>query len=309
MTDPGSTPSHLQTIVAATDLSETAKVGVRWATEIARDHASRLHLIHAISLSGLAMDYVSVQADLHEKLRQAAEEKLAELAEAARARIDEVDWAVEVGEPSGVITRAAEKLCAGLVVVGTRGLRGLDHLLLGSTAERVVQRANCPVLTVHPQDADRERPVRRILVATDLSDESRRAAEWSLSLLAEVPEESEVYLLHSYHVPYEFGVEGAYGSAAAGLQLWKDVDIDVRARLDKFAEPLRRNGVEVNILAIEGYPPEVIVDQAELLKVDLVAMGTHGRTGLSHVLLGSTAERVVQKAACPVLTVRRESPC
>ncbi|MGB6995571.1 MAG: universal stress protein, partial [Thermoanaerobaculia bacterium] len=100
-----------------------------------------------------------------------------------------------------------------------------------------------------------------------------------------------------------------YGSAAAGLQLWKGVDIDVRTRLDKFAEPLRRNGIEVNILAIEGYPPEVIVDQAEFLKVDLVAMGTHGRTGLSHVLLGSTAERVVQKAACPVLTVRREPPC
>ncbi|MGB6001364.1 MAG: universal stress protein, partial [Thermoanaerobaculia bacterium] len=132
---------------------------------------------------------------------------------------------------------------------------------------------------------------------------------WSLSLLAEVPEEPEVFLLHAYHVPYEFGVEGAYGSAAAGLQLWKGVDIDVRTRLDKFAEPLRRNGIEVNILAIEGYPPEVIVDQAEFLKVDLVAMGTHGRTGLSHVLLGSTAERVVQKAACPVLTVRREPPC
>ena len=309
MTDPEPTPSHLRTVVAATDLSETAKIGIQWATEIARDHGSRLHLIHGISLSGLAMDYVSIQADLHEKLRQAAEEKLAELAEEARTRIDEVDWAVEIGEPSGVITRTADKLCADLIVVGTRGLRGLDHLLLGSTAERVVQRANCPVLTVHPQDADRERPVRRILVATDLSEESKRAATWSLSLLAETPEESEVFLLHSYHVPYEFGVEGAYGSAAAGLQLWKNVDIDVRARLDKFAEPLRRNGVEVNILAIEGYPPEVIVDQAETLKVDLIAMGTHGRTGLSHVLLGSTAERVVQRAACPVLTVRREPAC
>ena len=121
MTDPETAPSHLQTIVAATDLSETAKVGVRWATEIARDHGSRLHLIHGISLSGLAMDYVSVQADLHEKLRQAAEEKLAELAEEARTRIDEVEWAVEIGEPSGVITRTAEKLCADLIVVGSSG--------------------------------------------------------------------------------------------------------------------------------------------------------------------------------------------
>jgi nucleotide-binding universal stress UspA family protein len=309
MTGPDSAPSHLQTIVAATDLSETAKVGIHWATEIAHDHGSRLHLVHGISLSGVAMDYVTIQAELHEKLRQAAEEKLEELAAGARASVTEVGWSVEVGEPSGVITRTANNLCADLIVVGTRGLRGLDHLLLGSTAERVVQRADCPVLTVHPQDADRERPLRRILVATDLSDESRRAAEWSLSLLAEMPEESEVFLLHSYHVPYEFGVEGAYGSAAAGLQLWKDVDIDVRTRLEKFAEPLRRNGVEVNILAIEGYPPEVIVDQAEYLKVDLIAMGTHGRTGLSHVLLGSTAERVVQRATCPVLTVRRQPPC
>lgn len=309
MTDPESAPDHLKTIVAATDLSETAGIGVRWATEIAHDHGSGLHLLHAVNLSGLAMDHTSMQADLHEKLRQAAEERLAELAAEARKRVERVECVVEFGEPSSAITRTASELCADLIVVGTRGLRGLDHLLLGSTAERVVQRAACPVLTVHPQDADRQRPVRRILVATDLSEESRRAAEWSLSLLAETPEESQVFLLHSYHVPYEFGVEGAYGSAAAGLQLWKGVDIDVRKRLDKFAAPLRRNGIEVKLLAIEGYPPEVIVDQAELLQVDLVAMGTHGRTGLSHVLLGSTAERVVQKATCPVLTVRRESAC
>jgi nucleotide-binding universal stress UspA family protein len=60
----------------------------------------------------------------------------------------------------------------------------------------------------------------------------------------------------------------------------------------------------VESVAREGYPPEVIVEAARELDVDLVAMGTHGRTGLRHLLLGSNAERVIEHAPCPVLTVR-----
>ena len=72
------------------------------------------------------------------------------------------------------------------------------------------------------------------------------------------------------------------------------------------AEELRQQGFEVATLAREGFPPEVILGEAEAAGADLIAMGTHGRTGLAHLVLGSTAERVVQRANCPVLTVRSE---
>jgi len=148
--------------------------------------------------------------------------------------------------------------------------------------------------------------VRRILAATDFSDEATSALEISLHLLGGGPDEATVYLLHAYHVPYEFGPDSVYGSAAAGMQLWKNAEGDVRRKLEQVALPYRDAGLRIEVLAVEGYPPEIIVDMAAELKADLVVTGTHGRTGLAHIVLGSTAERVIQKSPCPVLTYRRQ---
>ena len=71
------------------------------------------------------------------------------------------------------------------------------------------------------------------------------------------------------------------------------------------ARTLGREGLAVETVAREGYPPDTIIDQADEVGADLIALGTHGRTGLAHLLLGSTAERVVQHARCPVLTVKK----
>lgn len=303
-TFPSPTPSP-RTVVAATDLSETAAIGICWASEIAADHGSRLYILHALSLSGWAMDYVEIDAGIRARIAESARERLAEIAEMPRQMGIEVSWEVRNGAPSEIIAAAVQRLEAGLVVVGTRGIRGLDYLLLGSTAQRVVQRAACPVLTVHPQDADRERPIRRILAATDFSDEAESAVAASLALLGGSPADTEVVLLHVCQVPYELGYETGYMSAASGLQQSREVMQEIERRLERAASPLRTTGSQVRTLVIEGYPPEVIVEQAEQAAADLIAMGTHGRTGLAHVFLGSTAERVIHRAPCPVLTVRR----
>jgi nucleotide-binding universal stress UspA family protein len=86
---------------------------------------------------------------------------------------------------------------------------------------------------------------------------------------------------------------------------YKDVEGAADERIAEVAEPLREEGLTVETRTDEGYPPEVIVNVAQEIGCDMIAMGTHGRTGLAHLLLGSTAERVVQHAGCPVLTVRR----
>lgn len=294
-----------RTVVAATDLSETAAVGIRWASKIAADHGSRLHLIYALSLTGWAMDYVEIDAGIRTRISESVRDRLAEIAEAPRRDGLEVSWEVESGAASEVILRAAEKTGADLLVIGTRGIRGLDYLLLGSTAQRVVQRAACPVLTVHPRDTRRERPIRRLVAATDFSHEADAALAASLALLGGSPADTEVILLHVCQVPYELGLDTGYISAASGLQQCQDMMQQVERRLEKAAGLLRESGIRTRILAIEGYPPEVIVDRADQTAADLVVMGTHGRTGLAHVLLGSTAERVIHRATCPVLTVRR----
>jgi len=84
------------------------------------------------------------------------------------------------------------------------------------------------------------------------------------------------------------------------------VDAAARRSIEELAGTVRATGIHVETITCEGEPPECISDYARSLKVDAIAMGTHGRSGFDRVVLGSTAERVVTSAPCPVLTVRHE---
>lgn len=295
----------LRSIVAATDLSPSAVAAIEWANEIAIDHQAGLHLVHAANLAGWSTDYLEVDARIPIQVQEAARQRLEQLGARYREHDRPISTEVRSGEPCNVILTAAEDHEADLVVVGTRGERGLDYLLLGSTAQRVVQRAPCPVLTVHPQTAEQGTPIRNILLATDFSAAAEAALEFSLSLSRPGTRQTRMLLLHAYLVPYDLLDGDGFVSAAASLAQWQTAQADVEQRLEGYTRDLIDSGIEVTALGIEGYPPEIIVDKALEYEVDLIAMGTRGRTGLSHLLLGSTAERVIQRAPCPVLTVRK----
>ena len=141
--------------------------------------------------------------------------------------------------------------------------------------------------------------VRRILVPIDFSENAASVLDWAAHLAKE--HGSRILLLHVYHLPVEFQqLEGAY----LPPDFWSTVKNEAEQQLGRFAEDLRGRGLEVEALVREGYPATVIVEEAESLEADLVVIGTHGLSGLKHMLLGSIAERVVQKAPCPVLTVK-----
>ena len=141
--------------------------------------------------------------------------------------------------------------------------------------------------------------VRLILVPVDFSEHADFVIEWAAHLAEE--HQSAVALLHVYHLPVEFQqVEGAYLPA----DFWNSVKEEAKQQLSLYAERLRERGLEVEQLVREGYPATVIEEEAEHLGADLIVIGSRGRTGLKHLLLGSIAERVVQKAPCPVLTVK-----
>ncbi len=141
--------------------------------------------------------------------------------------------------------------------------------------------------------------VRRILVPLDFSDAADPILEWAIHLAEE--HESSLVLLHVYHLPVEFQqVEGAYLPA----DFWATVKQEAEQQLAAYAKRARAAGVEVEQHVREGYPATVIVEEAAELSADLIVIGTHGHTGLKHLILGSIAERVVHAAPCPVLTVR-----
>ena len=141
--------------------------------------------------------------------------------------------------------------------------------------------------------------VRRILVPVDFSEHTPGLLEWAIHLAQE--HQSEIVLLHAYHLPVEFQqLEGAY----LPPDFWSSVKAGAEAQLDELAAEVRAKDIAVETAAVEGYAASAIVEEAELRQADLIVIGTHGLSGLKHLLLGSTAERVVQKAPCPVLTVK-----
>jgi nucleotide-binding universal stress UspA family protein len=295
-------PDAIRNVLAATDFSEPADLGLAWAAHAARAHGARLHVVHVLTPPMPVADFAAPPLTLDQELRDAARKRMDEvLAGEGLAGLD-ANGVLRDGTPSQSVLDVADEVAADLVVVGTRGLTGFRHLLLGSTAERIVQRAKTPVLAVHPGDPRPERTPRTVLVPTDFSQDAEAALAAANRCLALTEEGTRVILLHVFHVPAEYR---SYGLASSVSRMGEEMISAVRERLEELAKPLRSAGTAVEVECVQGIPAEVIVRVAKERKVDLIAMGTHGRSGVAHLLLGSTAERVVQHAACPVLTVRR----
>jgi len=298
----------IQQVVAATDFSEPAALGLAWAVRIARTHNANLTLVHALAPPMPVSDFAAPPLHVDRELRESAERRLRTALEEAHLDGVEAQAVLRDGTPSQAINELAEELDADLVVVGTRGLTGFRHLLLGSTAERIVQKSPAPVLSVHPSDGEPSESPRTILVPTDFSEDAEAALDVAWRALSP-PAGAEahpggaprVVLLHVFHVPAEYR---SYGPAGSFFEFTEELSATLNERLAALAQPFRDEGFTVDWIIAEGTPAEVIVREAAERGVDLIAMGTHGRSGLAHLLLGSTAERVVQHAECPVLTVR-----
>jgi nucleotide-binding universal stress UspA family protein len=291
-------------ILVGTDFSPTAAVAVDWAVQLARQQGARVELVHAVAVPPAVPEYASPGAIaagpvFDEEVRRAARDRLEQEAASLRGQGIEVDLWLALGKPSMVIRERASEISALAIVIGTRGLTGLRHVLLGSTTERVIQKAPCPVLAVHPED--RYRPLRTILVPTDFSEDAERAIHTARRLLAPLAPEARLTLLHAFNLPIEYT---AYGPIPTSMHYLQDTGQDAERRLEELTERLSAEGIPVDWAVREGDPSVVIVEEAERRQADLIAMGTHGRSGLRHLLLGSTAERVAQHAGCPVMTVR-----
>jgi nucleotide-binding universal stress UspA family protein len=143
--------------------------------------------------------------------------------------------------------------------------------------------------------------IRTILVPIDFSDSARVVIEWAAHLADR--QQSKLVLFHAYHLPVEFQqLEGAY----LPPDFWANVKTETSESLARYEGELRESGCSVESVVREGYAATAIVDEATECGADLIVIGTHGLSGFKHMLLGSVAERVVQKAPCPVLTVKAD---
>lgn len=141
---------EIRNILVPVDFSAHSERAVEYATSVAKQFGAKLHLLHAyhLPIQVATPDQIVVPADFWTSVRNAASEKLQESAQKVAAEGVQVDTHLTEMAPAPAVTEAAEQLHVDLIVMGTRGLTGLKHVLLGSVAERVLRTAPCPVLTV-----------------------------------------------------------------------------------------------------------------------------------------------------------------
>lgn len=140
---------------------------------------------------------------------------------------------------------------------------------------------------------------KRVLVPTDFSEHAKLALDYAVSLPFE--DDGEVLLVHSIE-PTVYPIHQVI-SRHDELSIENQVRKTCQMQLDDMAKAV--TSVKVRTLIRDGYASEELVDVADDEACDLIVISTHGHSGIKHLLLGSTAERVVRKASCPVLTVRK----
>jgi nucleotide-binding universal stress UspA family protein len=291
-------------VLVATDLSEGADEAIRQGHERAQAAGGELVVCHVVP-NALRYNPLFPQRNTPDAEGMVALER--KVADATEARVVAVTGRasgsfrvlIDDGAPDAAIVRMADEVGSTLVVVASRGLTGLDRLLLGSVAERVVRYAHCPVLVARPRTK-----TGRVLVATDFSEAAAgavAAAGEEASVLG-----AKVTLMHSVDVLPDpaFGLGAPFGASMVIPP--KELLDEARQAAVKALEELRgRFHLDADVLSVEGNAASAILDAARDLPAEEIIVATRGRTGIARMVLGSVAERVVAHAPCPVLAVRR----
>jgi nucleotide-binding universal stress UspA family protein len=297
----------MSTVLVATDLERSGNDALELATAWAKRIDGRVHVIHVVGEDPLPSDADPSVAPAIEALA----ERLHARWESARHALDEqavhVAGQVEtrtslaVGRPWEAIVDVAKEESPALVVIGPHvqssgALARVRDRLLGSTARRVVRHAGCPVLVasgdVDPLEKALGLPEMTILVAIDLAEGGRAALAAARALGGPSSKYVLVHVLQDPFAPADAPLDWA--------RVREEWERTVLARLRDDAVAL---GAEVTVEVRPGSPAHALADAAKEVGAQLVVAGAHAGGPLSRVLLGSTAERLVQSSPVPVLVI------
>jgi nucleotide-binding universal stress UspA family protein len=278
-------------VLVGVDNSEAATQAVLVAARLSQEHGT-LTLCHAVdslatvanvASSGAMIDVGAMVTDMKDE----GAALLARRAGTAQRAGSAPTCRLLEGEPAASILDLADRERSSLIVMGTAERTGLERVFVGSTTEAVLRGSNVPVLTVRAQSQQpggASHLCERIVVGIDESEPSDAAIETVLGLPAD--ERRQVFF-------YSVSGDSAVEYAAA--------EYVVRKALER----ARRQNVSAKGFVVRGRPADILVAAAQQRNADLIVLGSHGRRGVHHLLLGSVAEHVVRKSPVPVLVVRQ----
>jgi nucleotide-binding universal stress UspA family protein len=287
--------SVYDSILVAVDGSEPADTAARQAVHLANAFDASLSVVSAVQEHSFSF-LPGEEPDGDLVLDESASESVQELEARANEAGVPCRTVVERGAAHEVISAYVDQLDADLVTMGTHGRTGLDRLLLGSTADRTIRTSEVPVLTTPP--LDESAAVDSVLIPTDGSDCAERAADHGIAVARRF--DATVHALSAVNVQ---AIAAAYETGPAIPTVIEDLEAGHRDAVAAVTERAAAHDLDTVEAVPQGPPAQLITEYVDDEGIDLVAMGTHGRSGLKRHLVGSVAERAVRTSDAPVLAV------
>jgi len=292
--------TKLSRIVVGHSFFPDGNIALRSAITLAQLAHADLYLLHVVEPYPLYQKMRFPTVPAHAMLEEVVlkmRAQLADLAKQPELSGLHVDTDAHIGKPFVELIRAIRSQNANLVVVGTSS-RG-EERFLGSTGERVLRKSPVPVLIAKRELTPGPKTV---VVPVDFSDCSKKAAEEAIALVRSFG--GRIIFLHILDLA-EYVYPAAYGTMPIIIPPLTADDLEPDWQL--FLKDLSLEGINWEKQTLEGRAAPHIVDTAKACSADLLIMGTHGRTGFAHVLLGSVAEAVLRITNCSVMTVRPDA--
>lgn len=299
---------ELPRILCAVDFSDFSRRALDHALSVARSHGSTVTVLHVVAPAPAAVAggyYFGGETPPPLRLatmdRETAARELERLVRTDPLPGVKVETVVaESFEVHREILLQAARLHPSLLVLGTHGRSGFERLFLGSTAEKVLRKADCPVMTVPPKAPEATSgpvPFRQIVCAIDFSKSSRVGLDYAMALAREDGAAlAVVHVIETHPLYIDFAPP-----AAIDLHAWTE---QASGGLRALVPEKVRAVCNVTEVVREGRPYREILGLARELEADLIVMGVHGRGAADLFFLGSTTHHVVREAHCAVLTLR-----
>lgn len=288
-----------ETILIPTDGSDHSVRAAEHGHYLTQLFDATVHVISVVDIPGAAgvFDAGGIDQKYVDRLTEEGERAI-EAVEAAVGERDDVTTAVVKGEPSETILEYADDHDVDVITMGTHGRTGLNRYIAGSVTERVVRLADVPVLTVRATDQSQlVGEYDEILIPTDGSEPAATAIDHGLAIAQKTGAR-----IHAVNI-VDVGDVAISPNYTPPTEVIEHLESEGEAATDRIATQAQERELDAITEVREGFPASDLLDYADEHDIDLITMGTAGRTGLNRYLLGSTTERIIRHAEMPVLAV------
>ncbi len=282
----------LEGILFATDFSPSSETAKLYVQALAERYRSKVRLMHVVELAvAFKTPDAGLSIDIFRRIGQESLSRVQSELAARRIRVETV--LCEATDPAAEILQVAQEVSTDLLVIGTRGHKGLARLVLGSTAEELIHRARCPILTIGPGVRPPKQPLsfQKIVYATDFSPEAAKACAFALSFAQDFG--AHLYLCHVLPEP-------------KSIDRMDDSELNARfvSALQRLVPDIAREWCEPECVLEHGAAADGILLLGHRVKADLIVVGTRQTSHWFDNFKTGVAFQVISSSHCPVLTIR-----